>query len=101
MAQVIDPVCQMTVDSKTARWSTVFEGQPYYFCAPGCKKSFEREPGRYLSQGQAQVAQAPDGKHHASHFEVTARKSLNITASQLATQSSCGCGGGSCGCGHH
>jgi YHS domain-containing protein len=48
MAQVIDLVCQMTVDTETARWSTVYKGQSYHFCAPGCKKSFEREPEYYL-----------------------------------------------------
>lgn len=44
----IDPVCKMTVDEKTAKFKTEYKGTTYYFCAPGCKKAFEKEPERYL-----------------------------------------------------
>ncbi|HKX76547.1 MAG TPA: XdhC family protein [Acidimicrobiia bacterium] len=44
----IDPVCQMEVEVATARWVTEHEGKKYYFCAPGCQKSFEANPERYL-----------------------------------------------------
>ena len=40
----------MTVDTATAQHKTDFEGTTYYFCAPGCKKSFERDPNKYLAQ---------------------------------------------------
>jgi len=40
----IDPICKMEVDEKTAKWSSVYEGKKYYFCAPGCKKMFDRDP---------------------------------------------------------
>ena len=43
-----DPVCGMEVDEKSARHTTEHEGRTYYFCAPGCKKAFESEPGKYL-----------------------------------------------------
>jgi xanthine dehydrogenase accessory factor len=43
----IDPVCDMEVDVTTARWTTEFEGQTVYFCAPGCKRTFLTEPARY------------------------------------------------------
>lgn len=43
-----DPVCGMDVDEATARHSTEFQGNTYYFCAPGCKKAFEAEPEKYL-----------------------------------------------------
>jgi len=36
----IDPVCQMTVDEKTAL-KTQRNGQVYYFCCSGCKEKFE------------------------------------------------------------
>lgn len=29
----IDPICQMTVDEKTARFTSVYKGKKYYFCA--------------------------------------------------------------------
>jgi Cu+-exporting ATPase len=46
----IDPICGMTVDANNAAGSSVYNGQTYYFCSPGCKKSFDRQPERYLSQ---------------------------------------------------
>jgi len=45
----IDPVCKMEVDPKRAKYKSVYKGVTYYFCAPGCKKAFERDPKRYLS----------------------------------------------------
>ena len=45
----IDPVCGMEVDEATAQWKTEYHGQTYYFCAPGCKRSFEKEPEKYLA----------------------------------------------------
>lgn len=44
----LDPVCLMDVDPTTARWSTEFDGRTFYFCAPACKKAFERDPQAYL-----------------------------------------------------
>lgn len=46
--QAIDPVCGMTVDPATARWSSEHEGVTYYFCAPGCQKAFDSDPGSFL-----------------------------------------------------
>jgi YHS domain-containing protein len=44
----IDPVCKMTVDEKTSKFKTSYQGKTYYFCAPGCKKAFEANPQKYL-----------------------------------------------------
>ncbi|MFP4170126.1 MAG: heavy metal translocating P-type ATPase [Methanomassiliicoccales archaeon] len=44
----IDPVCGMEVDRRTCEWRSEYEGRSYYFCAPGCKESFDREPQRYV-----------------------------------------------------
>ena len=43
-AQVIDPVCGMTVDPATARFSTVHDGMTVSFCAAGCQAAFEANP---------------------------------------------------------
>ena len=48
----IDPVCMMTVDPATAQWHGTFEGKTYYFCAPSCKRSFDKDPAAYVG-GQA------------------------------------------------
>ncbi|MBV8714718.1 MAG: YHS domain-containing protein [Chloroflexi bacterium] len=42
------PVCGMDVDESSAKHTTEYQGQTYYFCAPGCKKAFEAEPQTYL-----------------------------------------------------
>jgi len=44
----IDPVCKMTVDEKTAKFKSDHNGKTYYFCAPGCKKAFDANPGQFL-----------------------------------------------------
>ncbi len=43
-----DLVCGMEVDEKSAKFQTEYRGKTYYFCAPGCKKAFESNPGKYL-----------------------------------------------------
>jgi len=45
----LDPVCLMDVDPARARWKAEYQGRIYAFCAPGCKKAFEREPTAYVS----------------------------------------------------
>ena len=52
MAMATDPVCGMKVDPATARHSAQYEGQTYYFCAPGCKRAFEADPAKYLGSGR-------------------------------------------------
>jgi len=44
----IDPVCNMTVDPKTAPARSEYKGKTYYFCAPGCKAAFDKDPDKYL-----------------------------------------------------
>jgi len=43
-----DPVCGMTVDEKRAAATSQYRGKTYYFCSPGCKKSFDANPEKYL-----------------------------------------------------
>ncbi len=50
---VKDPVCGMEIDPATAAGKSEYKGQTYYFCSPGCKKSFDKDPEKYLSQGAA------------------------------------------------
>jgi YHS domain-containing protein len=44
----IDPVCHMKVQKKGARFTSEYEGVTYYFCAPGCKHTFEEDPPKYI-----------------------------------------------------
>jgi YHS domain-containing protein len=44
-----DLVCNMNVDEKTAKYKTLYQGKYYYFCAAGCKKTFEANPQKFVS----------------------------------------------------
>ncbi len=46
-----DPVCGMDVDPASAQHTGEYQGQIYYFCAPGCRKAFEADPKKYLDPG--------------------------------------------------
>jgi YHS domain-containing protein len=43
----VDPICKMDVDPKTAKWKSSYNGKEYFFCAPGCKKAFDKDPKKY------------------------------------------------------
>ncbi len=54
----VDPVCGMQVDEKSAAATTEYQGKTYYFCAPGCKAAFEKNPKAYMHEGH---------DHHGHH----------------------------------
>src|SRR5256712_14013152 len=56
----IDPVCGMTVDEQTAPATAVHNGTTYYFCAPGCKRTFEKDPEAVLRGGPKSKGHAPE-----------------------------------------
>ena len=58
---VIDPVCGMEVDPKTAAGKSDYQGKTYYFCSDGCKQQFDKEPERYIEKKakKAQNAEHP------------------------------------------
>jgi len=45
----IDPVCGMTVVKANAKATYDYKGTTYYFCNPGCKDAFVKEPEKYLA----------------------------------------------------
>ncbi len=55
----LDPVCGMKVAPETAKWSTVHDGVPFYFCSQSCLKKFEADPGKYLKVEEAALDVAP------------------------------------------
>ncbi len=54
---VKDPVCGMHIDPATAAGKSEYKGQTYYFCSPGCKKSFDKEPEKYAGKSQGAHAE--------------------------------------------
>src|SRR2546421_7493557 len=53
--KAVDPVCGMTVDPETAKWSREYEGKKYYFCNPRCLEKFSADPAKYLSPQPASM----------------------------------------------
>jgi len=49
----IDLVCHMEVEIATAKFTYDYEGTTYYFCAPGCKTAFRKNPETYLKPDPA------------------------------------------------
>lgn len=46
----IDPACKMEVDEKTTEHKSEYQGKAYYFCTPGCKKTFDEDPEKYTEE---------------------------------------------------
>jgi Cu+-exporting ATPase len=38
----------MDVDELTAAAQSTYQGKTFYFCSPGCREAFDKDPGQYL-----------------------------------------------------
>ena len=45
----IDPVCGMKVDPQSSDIVSTYGKNDYYFCANACRKAFDDNPEKYLS----------------------------------------------------
>ncbi len=54
-----DPVCGMTVNPATAKWSHTHEGNAYFFCASSCRDKFKADPESYLKSSDTAAGTAP------------------------------------------
>jgi xanthine dehydrogenase accessory factor len=45
----IDPVCGMTVAADDTSRPYEYDGETYYFCCPGCRAAFEKDPSAYTT----------------------------------------------------
>ncbi len=45
-----EPVCNMDVDEKKAQATSEYRGKTYYFCAKGCKVTFDKNTEMYLGK---------------------------------------------------
>jgi len=53
--EALDPVCGMMVEIATAHFMSEYNGNIYYFCSAGCKRSFEKEQGKYIQPETSRV----------------------------------------------
>jgi YHS domain-containing protein len=44
---VLDVICNMQVDEKTAKWKSEYNSTTYYFCSSGCKQKFDKTPDKF------------------------------------------------------
>jgi Cu+-exporting ATPase len=59
-ANVLDPVCGMTVDPATSRHRFAHQGETFHFCSAGCRGKFAADPAKSLDAKQPQ-ADVPAG----------------------------------------
>lgn len=57
MAETVkDLVCGMDIEPETAAGISEYKGKTYYFCSPGCKRSFDKDPEKYVSEAGESAA---------------------------------------------
>jgi len=67
MATAIDPICQMDVDTDNPPGGqSEHNDRTYYFCAPGCKVAFDKEPEKYMSEAHDEY-EDHDHEDHEGH----------------------------------
>jgi Cu+-exporting ATPase len=54
----VDPICGMDVNIANPPGGKVdHNGQTYYFCSPGCRVAFQKDPAGALSRGPKPMGQ--------------------------------------------
>jgi xanthine dehydrogenase accessory factor len=48
--EAVDPICGMIVEVATARHTSKYDGETYYFCCPACKREFDKEPEKHAAR---------------------------------------------------
>ena len=51
--EIRDPVCGMTVTADASSYPLEHDGETYYFCCAGCRRSFQEDPSAYLKESHA------------------------------------------------
>jgi xanthine dehydrogenase accessory factor len=52
-AQAVDLVCGMTIPADDTSRPLEHEGTTYFFCCPGCRVAFAKDPEKYIKEGVA------------------------------------------------
>jgi Cu+-exporting ATPase len=65
-AEVVDPVCGMTIDPADAAGQSEYRGHTYYFCHPSCRDRFEADPEKFLAPKptESSSARAPEAREY-------------------------------------
>jgi P-type Cu+ transporter len=58
-AEVLDPVCGMTIAPADAVGTAEYKGEIYHFCSESCLEQFRADPARFVDSDRQQEATAP------------------------------------------
>jgi len=45
--KVFDLICGMEIDRASAKFTSEYGGEQYYFCSKSCKEHFDADPKKY------------------------------------------------------
>ena len=76
----LDPVCMMSVDERTAQWTSIFDGVTYGFCCPACKRTFDADPQSYLNPQSKASTMMQSGIAVVLYQENTMNKTFVVPA---------------------
>jgi len=62
----LDVICGMTVVTESARYTSTFNQETYYFCSAHCQRVFEQDPQKYVQTGDPAGSPAGDPQKKAS-----------------------------------
>jgi Cu+-exporting ATPase len=84
---VVDPVCGMTVDPKSAAGSHTYQGATYYFCSAHCVTKFKADPNQFLKKS---TVTTPTSTVHATAGPYTCPMHSEIIQDGPGTCPKCG-----------
>ena len=71
MVQVIDPVCEMTIDRDTAAGESQYQERTFYFCSAECKRQFDAAPDRFAATASSTADREVPLERHEPPFTKT------------------------------
>ncbi len=73
-AEVVDPVCGMTISPEDAVGHADYEGERYYFCAKSCLERFRADPERFLHAGDRTPAAGDSEREYTCPMDPEVRQ---------------------------
>lgn len=55
MARVVDPVCGMEFEERSAAAQSVYLNRAFHFCHPVCQKIFDANPARFVYSDKPKI----------------------------------------------
>jgi Uncharacterized conserved protein len=76
---VVDVVCKMKVDKRTAEFTSEYKGTMYYFCSTSCKEKFGENPEKYINSETAENETQKDCKITENKTQKNCKTTVNKT----------------------